>query len=82
MTTSTIEALDLSDLDLLDDEHTHASCDRCYPEPPDLGVPFTAWCGRRAVRLRPGRRYVAPPDACAACNDPDLPCATCGVVGP
>ncbi len=63
-TITPIEAVDLSDLDLLDDEKRHARCPECTPEPP-LGVPFIAVCGVRTVWWF----YLSalPPNACKNC---------------
>lgn len=38
---------DVSDLELLNDEHRHAGCVICYPDP--VGGPYIALCGRRAI---------------------------------
>lgn len=70
-------------LDVLDDPLRHASCDRCYPDPPQLGDPFVAWCGTRALWLYVppiGGRWEVPPNPCPACLE--LPaCQTCGHAG-
>lgn len=75
---SEIEAVDLSDLEMLDDENRHARCTVCTPERPPLGVPFVAWCGTKAVWLS----YLTAADAVPvnACQDClTLPtCARCG----
>lgn len=81
MTTTTAPATE--GLDVLDDPLRHASCDRCYPRPPALGDPFTAWCGARALWLYTPpitHRHEVPPDPCEPCRD--LPaCQTCGWTG-
>lgn len=74
----TDEAIDLSDLNLLDDKHEHYLCIVCHPgmEQP-IGIPFVAWCGRRAIRykyLPPGTMLA---DPCPECAKPSR-CATCG----
>lgn len=82
MATALDEDVDLSDLDLLDDERRHGQCRRCYPVPTGLGVPFTAWCGVRAVWLTPWTNHLqVPPDACEDCLQVKA-CATCGASRP
>lgn len=78
------EDLDLSDLDLLDDEHRHGRCSRCGGGTGTMkrGVVFTAMCGARAIWLRPlpPKTPPTPPDACPACADLLYgPCPVCGV---
>lgn len=83
----TVVEVDLSDLDALDGLH-HAWCSRCYPRwaarplGAELGVPFVAWCGQRAVFLAVWQSHDLPPgEVCAACwVEPIAPCATCGLV--
>lgn len=69
------EAIDLSDLDLLDG-HEHYACMVCIPGEVPIGIPFTAWCGQRAIRFKPLPPGVGLPDPCEACITG--PCAQCG----
>lgn len=78
--------VDVTDLDALDGKH-HAWCETCHPawaasptNSAPLGVPFTAWCGARAVYLVVWLSDGLPPGPlCAACwAEPVAPCATCG----
>lgn len=74
-----LEVVDLSDLDLLDDEHTHARCVRCTGYLVPRGTPFVALCGRRAVTLADVPPGVIPADACPECLDLYWsPCSRCG----
>lgn len=85
--TDTVAEVDLGDLDALDGLH-HAWCGRCYPQwaarplGAELGVPFIAWCGQRAVFLAVWQSHNLPPgEVCAGCwVEPIAPCATCGLV--
>lgn len=80
MSTATLDdqatdALELEDLDLLDDDVRHAKCMRCHSWFGYLGVPFVAFCGRKAVWLVELDQDPRP--KCPACvNNPT--CATCG----
>lgn len=90
MSTAADEAVDvdLADLDALDGLH-HAWCGTCHPKwttrtlGAELGVPFTAWCGERAVFLAVWQSDDVPPGPlCPVCwADPPPPCATCGAIG-
>jgi hypothetical protein len=80
-----IEALgETAELEPLDGLH-HLWCKACYPQWRDrrlgaeLGVPFTAVCGVRAVILARWQSDAEPPGACEKCADPTTPCAMCGV---
>lgn len=74
-----------SSLDVLDGLH-HAWCQGCRPDwltrprGAELGVPFTAWCGKRAVILTVWQSEDTPPGAlCPVCwAQPPPPCAVCG----
>lgn len=63
------EAVDTEDVELTDDEYSHAACSICYP----IGSlkhldTFIAICGRKAVvRLSEGH-YDPPPNACPDCK--------------
>ena len=61
----TSHATAVSDLDLLDDETRHAYCSACYPDL-QLGVPFIARCGRRAIGFA-GFADQPPANACPDC---------------
>lgn len=67
------EALDLSDLDLLDDDRVHPYCSTRYPEGVQPGVPYVAWAGHRAIVWKLGE----PGAPCQECLDIDI-CAHCG----
>lgn len=72
-----IEAVDLSDLDLLDDESAHARCTYCYPGDVTL-KPIRALCGATAIQQH-GPTGTKPPNACEACEAAwDRPCGVCG----
>lgn len=80
MTTSLLEreeALDLSDLDLLDDPHAHFFCAPCNPTMPG---PCVAICGKRAYAK--GRLVLGiPPNVCPPCAELLFkPCPKCGVL--
>jgi hypothetical protein len=73
-----------TELEALDGVH-HLWCKACHPEwaarplGAEVGVPFTAVCGQRAVLLaRWQSDELAIPGVCAVCADPTTPCATCG----
>lgn len=78
MTAATVEALDLSDLDLLDDDRQHGACLVCVPETiPPLSI-YVALCGRTAV-ARGLASYEPTPDMCPDCRKLwDKPCPRCG----
>lgn len=61
----TTDPATLDDLDLLDDETRHAYCTACYPRL-QLGVPFIARCGRRAIGFV-GIADQPPANACPDC---------------
>jgi len=75
--------LNAEPLEPLDGLH-HLWCKHCHPEwvarqlGAELGVPFVAVCGQRAVILARWQSEDTPPGACAVCADPSTPCATCG----
>lgn len=76
--------LDLSDLDLLDDERRHGRCNQCGGGTGTMkrGVVFTAMCGRRAVWLSRLAEFdkPTPANACPECAAlPYGPCPVCGV---
>jgi hypothetical protein len=69
-------AVNIEDLDLLDDEHRHMQCTECQDV--QLGVPFLATCGRRAIGFL-GTSDEPPPNACPDCLALlDEPCPWCG----
>jgi hypothetical protein len=71
-TTVLDQELDLSDLDVLDDEHAHVFCHRCTPGP---GV-YPARCGKRAFcRYYRIADVGIPPNVCLDCLD--IPCQRC-----
>lgn len=81
--TSQIEeiiAVEVEDLDMLDDDKRHARCVACTPAKD--GQAFIALCGRRAVMwpLPLGRKKHEPPkNACEDCVKLYwLPCRKCG----
>lgn len=82
---SDVRAVDetATELDSLDDGRHHLWCKTCHPEweahplGAELGVPFTAWCGVRAILLVPSAVEL-PADACPACAAPDTTCPVCG----
>lgn len=84
--TATAALAELAELDALDQGRHHLWCARCHPEwatrpqGADLGVPFTAWCGIRAVILVPTDQDL-PPGYCRVCADPGRSCAVCGWTG-
>jgi hypothetical protein len=66
-----------ADLDLLDDETCHAFCDTCYPVR-QLGVPFIAYCGCKAIGFV-GESAEPPDNACPDCLAVwKQPCRRCG----
>ena len=79
MSTDTEWLVDLSDLDLLDDDGRHARCTYCQPDV-HLLEPFIALCGVRAVhRSVPVDSFYPPANACESCKELwDQPCARCG----
>lgn len=77
MSTNTEERVDLSDLDLLDDETAHARCTYCYPGDVSFKV-VVALCGTEMIQQWDGGRDV-PPNACEACQKAWYqPCSRCG----
>lgn len=82
---ATVALAENENLDYLDGLH-HAWCKDCYPQwanrllGAELGVPFTAWCGQRAIFLAVWQSDDTPPGPrCPICwSDPLPPCATCG----
>lgn len=74
---SPTEALDLDDLKLLDDDVRHGACTVCHPRPIGLGVPFVAFCGRRAIWLV--RLEADPRRLCPHCEATPA-CVTCGAL--
>jgi hypothetical protein len=63
----------------------HLWCRSCHPDwqacptGAPLGVPFTAWCGVRAVILARWQSDAEPPGACRRCADPAAVCPVCGL---
>lgn len=75
-----IEIVDLSDLDLLDDELAHARCTVCWPGDTTLVV-IESLCGVRTIQQSQGDGQVRPPNACEKCQemwDLNAPCPRCG----
>lgn len=76
------DVVDTAELDALDDGVRHLWCRFCHSEwemrplGAELGVPFTAYCGVRAVILVPSPQHL-PPDACEDCRDAPG-CPVCG----
>lgn len=71
------EDLDLSDLDLLDDEQRHARCTVCFPYG---SIPFVALCGTRAIALTDCPADEVPVNACGECEHLwGRPCRRCGL---
>lgn len=78
MSSQTDERVDLSDIDLLDDEHKHARCTFCQPDVAML-EPFVALCGVRAVHQGEGPAEQKPVNACPECEVLwHQPCRRCG----
>jgi hypothetical protein len=71
-----------AELDALDAGQRHLWCRYCHPEwqaralGAELGAPFTAYCGVRAVILVPSAEDL-PPDSCDACREAPR-CPECG----
>lgn len=79
MNMSTLEQIDLSDLDLLDDDKAHARCLTCYPG--DVALkPIVALCGVTTIIQNRGQQHhIAPPNACEECKKAwQEPCRGCG----
>lgn len=74
------EVVDLSDLDLLDDDRNHCFCSGCPDYTEEPGVVRIALCGERVITWhRPRVRTGPPPGACENCVDLyDEPCRRCG----
>lgn len=78
MSTAVNEVVDLSDLDLLDDEYHHGWCDQCLPTPPKIMEPFTAVCGRTVTFQQAWKlAKTPPPNACPDCLAVSA-CPRCG----
>jgi hypothetical protein len=88
MSVNVNEDVDLSDLDQLTEDVTHALCQFCYPEEEDdkrLNQPFLiAVCGETFPRVAfpesSPSGFLPPPNACVACLVRAMVggCATCG----
>lgn len=71
--------VDLSDLDLLDEEHAHARCTLCEPRTLSFGAVYVALCGRRVLFRAALPPWVIPANACPDCvRLIDQPCTRCG----
>jgi hypothetical protein len=68
MSTATEERVDLSDLDLLDDDRDHGFCLDCAGGKPRPGEVLTALCGVRAMAWDSVIYYDVPPDLCKGCE--------------
>lgn len=72
------EAVDTSDLDMLDGIR-HCACWTCYPNELPFGARYIATCGREVIAS--GRTdFLTPPNACGDCERLryDAPCPRCG----
>lgn len=69
--------LDLSDLDLLDDDRAHAACNGCYPHEDAPYAKFTGICGAESSMLGPMTNKRC--QKCLELSRTGGPCPKCGL---